>query len=72
MDRLDGMAKAGGGFNPLAAGNKTYGTGRTAPTSGAVDKQGYAERDRRHAARNAALLAQSGTRNGLASRIGAV
>jgi len=44
------------GFNPYAAGKKHYGSGRSMPTTGAVDKLGYAERDSKAAARREALL----------------
>jgi hypothetical protein len=43
-------------FNPYAAGNKVYGGGRSFPTSGAVDKLGYRERDLATRARRNALL----------------
>ena len=43
-------------FNQYAAGNKTYGMGRSNPTMGPVDKLGYAERDRQAVARRNALL----------------
>lgn len=51
-----GVARAGGGFNALAAGNKMYGGGRSMPTLGPVDRLGYAERDAKLKARNNALL----------------
>lgn len=44
------------GFNPYAAGNKSYGGGRPMPTVGAVDKTGYAVRDRLTKTRRNALL----------------
>lgn len=48
---------AGAGFNPYAAGNKVYGSGRPMPTSGHVtDKAGYGERDAKAAARRDALI----------------
>ena len=50
----------GGGFNPYAAGNKAYGTGRPAPTYGQVDKTGYAMRDGKAAARRDALMRRAG------------
>ncbi len=53
-----GTAKAGGGFNKMAAGNKTYGGGRPMPTIGPVDPLGYAERDRKGKSRRNAMLAQ--------------
>lgn len=56
MAGYTGVAKAGGGFNRLALGAKTYGAGRSAPTMGKVNKLGYAERDAKLKARNAALL----------------
>jgi len=44
-------------YNPYAAGSKLYGAGRSNPTSGPVDKSGYAERDAnaRNAQREALL-----------------
>ena len=45
-----------GGFSNYAAGNKVYGGGRPNPTSGPVDKSGYAERDRRAKAKRNAML----------------
>lgn len=56
--RLQGTATAGGGFNNLAAGNKSYGGGRPMPTSGPVDPLGYKDRDAKVAARRAAMLKQ--------------
>jgi len=47
---------AASGFNPYAAGNKHYGGGRSFPTSGSVNKLGYAERDNKAAARRNAML----------------
>ncbi|MFF5977033.1 hypothetical protein ACFY7C_36635 [Streptomyces sp. NPDC012769] len=45
------------GFNPYGAGKKHYGAGRTMPNIGPVsNKQGYAERDNKAAARKAAML----------------
>lgn len=44
------------GFNPYGAGVKRYGNGRTNPTSGPVDKQGYRERDLQAKARRNAIL----------------
>jgi hypothetical protein len=43
-------------FLPYAVGNKIYGAGRPYPNIGPSDKLGYRERDRRAAARRAALL----------------
>lgn len=43
-------------FNSYAAGNKTYGFGRSNPTMGPVDKLGYKERDAKHSARRNAIL----------------
>lgn len=43
-------------MNPYSAGNKIYGGGRSFPTSGPVDKMGYAERDRVSAARRSAIV----------------
>lgn len=51
----------GGGFNPMAAGNKQYGAGRPMPTTGkVVDKLGYAQRDAANAARKQALIRRAG------------
>lgn len=49
--------QGGGGFNPLAAGNKRYGeTQRSAPNVGPVgNKAGYVERDNRYRAYEQAL-----------------
>jgi hypothetical protein len=43
-------------FNPYSAGNKMYANMSGAPTRGPVDMSGYADRDRRLAAKKAALL----------------
>jgi hypothetical protein len=44
-------------FNPYAAGNKHYGSGRPMPTIGPVaSPQGYDERDNRASARKNAIL----------------
>lgn len=49
--------RAGGGFNPYAAGKKHYGTGRPMPTVGKVtNKGGYTVRDNKAAARRDAML----------------
>lgn len=53
---LTGNRGGGAGFNPLAAGAKRYGGGRDFPTMGTPDKLGYAERDRKTAARKSAIL----------------
>ena len=45
-------------FTPYAAGAKIYNSIASSPTRGAVDKTGYADRDRRMAARRNALLAK--------------
>lgn len=51
-------------FNPYAAGSKTYGV-KSSPTIGAVDKTGYAARDRMIKARkNALLTAMKNTQQG--------
>lgn len=47
---------AASGFNPYAAGDKHYGAGRSFPTSGSVNKLGYAQRDNQAAARRNAML----------------
>lgn len=53
--------QGGGGFNPLAAGNKHYGSGRPMPTVGKItNKYGYAERDAKAAARRSALMNRIG------------
>ena len=54
--RYTGMATGGGGFNPYSGGSKVYGSGLSSPTMGPVDKLGYRERDRKEAARRAAML----------------
>lgn len=43
-------------YNPYAVGNKVYGGGRSFPTAGMVDKQGYNERDAVSKARKDAIL----------------
>ncbi len=58
MNRYSGVATAGGGFSPLAAGIKMYGMGRSMPTMGPVDIAGYRERDARTRARRSAMLKQ--------------
>ncbi len=50
-------------FNPYAAGNKMYANMSGAPTRGPVDKSGYASRDRRIAAKKAAVLAKMKANN---------
>lgn len=54
------------GFNPYSAGNKIYGSGSSAPTTGQVDPSGYRSRDANVKARNDAikkrLMAQVGQR----------
>ena len=47
-------------FNPFSAGNKMYANMSGAPTRGPVDMSGYASRDRRIAAKKAALLKMKG------------
>ncbi len=54
--RYTGMATGGGGSNSYGAGGKVYGSGRSNPTMGPVDKLGYRERDRKEAARRSAML----------------
>lgn len=44
------------GYNPFAVGNKIYGSGRSFPTMGPVDKTGYRERDLKAQAKRAAVL----------------
>lgn len=59
MMNYTGVSSAGGGFNPLAAGTKMYGSsGRSMPTMGPVDPTGYATRDRTIQARRNAMIAQ--------------
>jgi hypothetical protein len=56
-EQFSAPAKAGGGFNPYAAGKKHYGTGRPMPTVGKVtDRAGYTKRDAKAAARKDALI----------------
>lgn len=43
-------------FNPYAAGRKIYNAVGSSPNLGPVDKSGYAERDRKLAARRNAVL----------------
>lgn len=43
-------------YNPYAVGEKIYGGGRSFPTAGMVDKQGYRERDAVSQARKDAIL----------------
>ena len=43
-------------FNPYSAGKKMYANMSGAPTRGPVDMGGYADRDRRIAAKKAALM----------------
>jgi hypothetical protein len=45
-------------FNPYAAGAKIYNQVSSSPTRGAVDKTGYAVRDRKLQARKNAILAK--------------
>lgn len=47
-------------FNPYSAGNKMYANMSGAPTRGPVDMSGYASRDRRIAAKKAALAKMKG------------
>jgi hypothetical protein len=52
-------------FTPYAAGKKIYGQVSSSPTMGPVDKTGYADRDRKIAARkNAILQKMQGTNKG--------
>lgn len=54
MDYLQGGSKQS--VNTYATGKTTYGSGRSNPTSGPVDKSGYRERDAQASGkRNAAL-----------------
>lgn len=43
-------------YQPYGVGHKLYGSGRTNPTAGPVDKLGYRERDLKTKARRNALL----------------
>ena len=45
-------------FNPYSAGAKIYNSVASSPTRGAVDKTGYAARDRKLQARKNAILAK--------------
>lgn len=45
-------------FNPYAAGAKIYNQVSSSPTRGAVDKTGYAARDRKLKAKRNAVLAK--------------
>ena len=45
-------------FNPYAAGAKIYNSIASSPIRGAVDKTGYAVRDRKLAAKRNAILAK--------------
>ena len=45
-------------FNPYAAGAEIYNSIASSPTRGAVDKTGYAQRDRKLAAKRNAILAK--------------
>ena len=47
-------------FNPFSAGKKMYANMSGAPTRGPVDMGGYADRDRRIAAKKAALMKMKG------------
>lgn len=47
-------------FNPFSAGKKMYASMSGAPTRGPVDMAGYADRDRRIAAKKAALAKKRG------------
>lgn len=58
MTPYTGVATAGGGFNPFAAGAKSYGSGRPMPTIGPVDPMGYRMRDLQAQAQRNAMLAQ--------------
>lgn len=52
-----------GEFNPYAAGARMYGSGRTNPTMGSVDKTGYAARDRQRKVKLNALRARMNAAN---------
>lgn len=59
------MAGIPGAFNSYSAGEKVYGSGRSFPTMGAVDKTGYQERELKAKARkNAILKRMQATQNG--------
>jgi hypothetical protein len=52
-------------FSPYAAGRKVYGAVGSSPNIGPVDPMGYAERDRKSAAkRNAVLQKMKGVNRG--------
>ena len=50
-------------FSPYAAGRKIYGAVGSSPNIGPVDRTGYAERDRRLAARRNAVLQKMKAKN---------
>lgn len=43
-------------FSDYAAGNRVYGSGRSNPTSGPVDKTGYVARDKKAKTKRNAML----------------
>lgn len=56
-----GAPQGGAGFNAMAAGSKSYGSGRPMPNLGKVQsKAGYGMRDGKMAARREALMRRSG------------
>ena len=56
-----GAPQGGAGFNNLAAGSKSYGSGRPMPNLGKTQNMaGYAVRDSKMAARRQALMRRSG------------
>lgn len=56
-----GEIEGGGGFNRLAAGRKSYGSGRPSPNLGkTANKKGYNEREARKDARTNAVLKRLG------------
>lgn len=64
--RYRGIASAGGGFNALAAGGKSYGGGRSMPNLGPVQNRlGYQQRDNAAAARRNLVLKRMQQNNGM-------
>lgn len=61
LAKTAGAPQGGAGFNNLAAGNKSYGSGRPMPNVGKTQNMvGYGMRDGKMAARREALLRRSG------------
>lgn len=56
QDFLEYLRGRGMSFNPYSAGEKRYGSGRTSPNIGPVDKLGYRERDAKAGVSRNAML----------------